>query len=386
MHIDEYQLLTTRRYFSLLVTQFTNSLSDHLLKVIIMLFALTQFTRDSMMAIAITAFIIPFLVFSHQAGIMADTSEKSRHIRFIKFYELLLGFLVSAAAITNNLWVMVLAVFLIGITVAYFLPYKHSILPQLVNTDELIAGNAFMNTMLFFAVLLASFLYICFDIIGLAMALCVTNIVGVIASYFIPKAEALSTDRVSYKLFEQDKIIIFSIVCIGWYWLANFCYLALFSDYAQLVLQKNYVSLDLVAVYVLGIAVSSLLINWLQKSEIKLSYLPLSLLLMVIFSVDLYLSSKIASMPLILIDLFCIGFAGGMFIVPLYATLQHRSASVFRARNIAASSIFNSKLIIVTYFILMFCEYNHVSVISSLLIVPISGFMLLLYVISQPRV
>lgn len=350
-----------------------------------MLFALTQLTRDSMMAIAVTAYIIPFLVFSHQAGIKADTSEKSRHIRFIKFYELLLGFLVAVAVIINNLWLMVLAVFLIGIAVAYFLPYKHSILPQLVSTDELIAGNAFMNTMLFFAVLLSSFLYICFDIIGLAVALCVTNIVGVIASYFIPKAAALTMDKISYKLFEQDKIIIFSIVCIGWYWLVNFCYLALFADYAQIVLQKNYFTLDLVAVYVLGVTIASLLINWLQKSEIKLSYLPLALLLMIVFSVDLYLSSKDASMPLILIDLFCIGFAGGLYIVPLYATLQHRSAPAFRARNIAASSIFNAKLIIITYFVLMFCQYKDISVVTSLLIVPISGFMLLLYIASQPR-
>lgn len=386
MHISEYQLLTTRRYFSLLVAQFTNSLSDHILKVIIMLFALEQFTRDSMMAIAVAAFIIPFLICSHQAGILADTSEKSRHIRFIKFYELLISFLVAAAVIVNSFWLMVVSIALLGITVAYFLPYKHSILPQLVSSDELIAGNAFMNVMLFFSVLFAAFLYICLDKTGLAVAMCITSVLGVVASYFIPRADALTTDKVSYNLFEQDKIIVFCIICIAWFWMANFTYFALFSDYARFVLQKNYVALDLVAAYVLGMTISSLLINWLQKSEIKLAYLPLALLVLLVFSADLYFSSKILSMPLILIDLFCIGFAGGLYIVPLYATIQRRSAPIFRARNIACSSILNAKLIVVSFCLLMFFEHYKAAVTTSLLIVPVSALLLLLYIIFRSRV
>ena len=44
----------------------------------------------------------------------------------------------------------------------------------------------------------------------------------------------------------------------------------------------------------------------------------------------------------IISDLVCIGFFGGIYIVPLYAMIQNRSIPAFRSRTIAANNILNA--------------------------------------------
>lgn len=385
MHIDEYQLLTTRRYVPLLLTQFTSSLNDHILRNLLLIFAFHQMTRDTMFALAIAAFLIPFLLFSKHAGVLADTSEKSSKIVIIKFIELVITVLMAFAVVTNNMWLMLATVFALGCDVAYFLPFKHSILPQLLEVDELIAGNAFMNTMLFVAAIMGIAMYLFWGIYVLAILMVVVAALGWLSSCFIQPAKALTSDKYSYYLFEQDRVIIFSIICISWFWFANYIYLAQFFAYADITLDTNYVPLELIGIFILGIAFGSLLVNLILRSEISLTYLPLALLVLIVFTADLYFSSKSLSTVMIFIDLFMIGFANGIFIVPLYATLQHRSVPIFRGRNIAASSILNVKMIILAYLILLIFDYNHLSILNSLLIVPISAFLLLIYVVAWQR-
>lgn len=384
MHKDEFELLTSQRFAPVLFTQFTSSLDDHILHALLLIIIVPHITNASLFAFTTAAFLIPFLLFSRHAGVLADISEKAHLIRVVKFIQFIVCIAIAFAIKIDNPWLILAAVFALGSAVAYFLPLKHSILPQLLQADELIGGNAFLNAMLFGAALIGLYGMVVWSINLQLVALVVAAAAGWISSLYVLKAPALTTDKYSYSLFEQDKIIIFCIICIAWFWAVNYIYLTQFLAYASQIIHLGYVPLWQPCALVLGVGCGSLLVNLLDRGEISLKHLPLVLLIYIVVSTDLYYSSKVHS-PMHLFDLFLLGFASGMFIVPLYATLQHRSAIVFRARNIAHSSLLNVKLIILAYIVLLICKYRHITVLKTLLIVPISGVLLLLCVIYFTR-
>ena len=90
-------------------------------------------------------FILPFFLFSSLAGQIADKYEKSFLIRIIKFVEIVLMCLTAAAFETMHLWWLVFLLFCMGTQSTFFGPLKFSILPQLLNDEELVAGNGLVN-------------------------------------------------------------------------------------------------------------------------------------------------------------------------------------------------------------------------------------------------
>ena len=99
--------------------------------------------------------------------------------------------------------------------------------------------------------------------------------------------------------------------------------------------------------------------NKLLKGEVSARYVPVSALVLAALLIDLWLVDRGFSVPHrrglarpvprharqladLLVDLVGIAFAGGMFIVPLYAILQTRSPAAERSRIIAANNIVNA--------------------------------------------
>src|SRR5690606_31782782 len=100
--------------------------------------------------------------------------------------------------------------------------------------------------------------------------------------------------------------------------------------------------------------------NKLLNGKIKSTYVPFAMLGMTIFGVDLYFAGngagsaasdvlmsvedflKSFSNLRILFDLLLISVCAGLYIVPLYAIMQHDSEAAHRARIIAANNVINA--------------------------------------------
>lgn len=98
----------------------------------------------------------------------------------------------------------------------------------------------------------------------------------------------------------------------------------------------------------------------LTKNQVSLKLLPIGILGLSVFAIDLYLSlSSIAiqapSTPYgisalmdmdgtwrVFADLFFLGFAGGVYIVPMYAFMQAYAPVSHRSRVVGANNIFNT--------------------------------------------
>ncbi len=96
MDQNQWQLLATKRFLPLFLTQFLGALNDNVFKnalVILITYATIDsagFSSQIMVTLAAAIFILPFFLFSATAGQLADKWNKAKLISIVKSIEILL--------------------------------------------------------------------------------------------------------------------------------------------------------------------------------------------------------------------------------------------------------------------------------------------------------
>ena len=377
----QFSLLAKRRFLPLFLTQFLGAFNDNLFKsalVILITFRLAE-TYNVNAQIMITAvaglFILPFFLFSSLAGQIADKYEKSFLIRIIKLVEIILMCLTAAAFETMHLWWLIFLLFCMGTQSTFFGPLKFSILPQLLNDDELVAGNGLVNAGTNIAILTGTLCgglfilsplgrhYISAGVVGVAVA-------GYAASRFIPTAEPSSPGlRIDRNLFRStwemlvypfcNRDVFRSIIGISWFWFLGSVFLAQFPSFAKDALGGDeQVSTLFLVLFSVGVGAGATFCNKLLKGRVSGKYLSCSLIGMSLFIVMLYIFSAAAPAGGELISalqfirgpraagivftMFMIAACGGLYSVPMYAMMQRMTPESHMARVIASLNIIDS--------------------------------------------
>ena len=383
MNATEFELLQSRRFLPLFVTQFLGAFNDNAFKNAF-LFLVTYGVAAEIgiegpifVALAAGVFILPFFLFSATAGQLADKLEKARLIRIVKFFEIVFMALAAYGYATNDMYLLMGVLFCMGAQSTFFGPLKYGILPDHLAEEQLIGANALIEAGTFLAILLGTIaggmliltengvLVVSVLVIGLA-------VLGWGASFFIPRADPASpTLQVNWNFVAEtwailrhaktNRAVFLSILGISWFWLIGVTYLSQFPTYAKETLgaDQGVVTLFLTT-FSVGIAIGSLLCTRALQGEVSARYVPLGALGMTLFGVDLYFASghgtgAVGSAYLdtigflasaanwrILADLVLMAICGGFYIVPLYTILQARSDPAHRARNVAANNIMNA--------------------------------------------
>jgi MFS family permease len=137
-------LLNKRRFLPLFVTQLLGAFNDNLFKNAMVLFVVYGVYNDEkaealFSAVATAVFILPFFLLSALAGQLADTRDKAKIIRIVKFCEILIMLVggtglalawLDIAVTVIAIPLMMLALFAMGIHSTFFGPIKYAILPQ----------------------------------------------------------------------------------------------------------------------------------------------------------------------------------------------------------------------------------------------------------------
>ncbi len=380
-------LLKTKRFLPLLVTLVLGALNDNFFKnalVILILYRLAERASiDGQVLIPLAAgiFILPFFLFSATAGQLADRFDKARLIRAVKLAEIAIMAFAAYGFLTRNHVLLLTALFLMGAQSAFFGPVKYAILPDHLAPGELITGNAIIEAATFLAILLGTIagglLILADGGIELVSTLVVLiAVAGYVASWLVPPAEVASPNlRIDPNILRQTwavmgmttehREVFLSVLGISWFWAAGATFLAQFPAFGKNVLGGDeQVVTVLLTVFSVGIALGSLICGRLLRGEITAKYVPLGALGMAVFTLDLFLASRVlepmsgelssASAFLadarnwrVLADLSLISGFGGLYIVPLYAIMQARSEEKHRARTIAGNNILNALFIVV---------------------------------------
>jgi acyl-[acyl-carrier-protein]-phospholipid O-acyltransferase/long-chain-fatty-acid--[acyl-carrier-protein] ligase len=384
---NQLDLLRSRRFLPLFITQALGAFNDNLFKsAIIFLVTFVMAERSGLNAPLLVAaaggiFIFPFFLFSANAGQLAEKYDKARLIRLLKLTELGLMLTAAAGLLLGSVWFLMAVLFLMGAQSAYFGPIKYGILPEQLKSEELIGGNAWVQSGTFVAILLGTLfgkLVLDEEGVYIISALVVgMAALGWLASRFIPSTDAMAPRlQVDYNVFTSTweimryaagrRDIFLTILGISWFWLVGATFLAQITPFAKEVLgcDENLASLFLM-LFSVGMALGSLLCNSMLKGEVHATFVPLGALALSIFIIDLYFASRhglgsgagLVGISAFLenftgwrisLDILLIAIAGGVYIVPLNTLVQHRSKPGHRARNIAANNIFNALFMVLS--------------------------------------
>jgi len=417
MHPDQWHLLKTRRFLPLFLTQFLGAFNDNVFKnalvILITYTVIEQSTLSPQVMITIAAgiFILPFFLFSAVAGQIADKCDKAKLIRIIKAVEIVLMLGAALGFFWQQTGILMLILFLMGTQSAFFGPLKYGILPDQLGENELIGGNALIDSSTFVSILLGT---ICGGLLIMAEngALIISVIViavavlGLFVSFSIPQTQPADAGlKIHYNFLietcailrqvRQYPVIFRCILGISWFWLFGASFLSQFPTFAKDVIGGNEQVVTLfLATFTIGIAIGALLCNRLLKGEIAATYVPLAIIGMTLFTVDMYLASTgltqgnadvligvgvfLESLAhwRILIDLLGISICGGIYIVPLYAIIQDRAEMSHMSRTFAANNILNALFMVISATAISMMLAYEFSVIDVFLVIAVmNGFM-----------
>lgn len=375
----QFSLLTKQRFLPYFLTQALGAFNDNLYKnALLLLIAFGGISAQSDSALltnlAAGLFILPFFLFSPIAGQIADKFEKSKLIKWVKGLEVIIMGLAAVAIVMGNVWMMMLLLFLMGLQSSLFGPVKFALLPQQLDDDELVGGNALVEMGTFIAILVGTITAgIFFDfeqgLYWIAGGIVVFALLGFFSSQYIPKASANDPElKINWNPFSEmvntirqareNRSVYLSIMAISWFWFIGASYLTQFPSFARDFLGgSTQVVTLLLTLFSLGVALGSLLCEKLSGHKIELGIVPIGSLGMSIFGIDLYFSvagiqviEDMSAMAFIqqpenfrlMFDIAMVSAFGGLFVVPLQALIQHRSDEKNRAQIIAANNMFNA--------------------------------------------
>ncbi|MEQ1158062.1 MFS transporter [Acinetobacter johnsonii] len=377
-------LLSTRRFLPMFITQFFGALNDNVYKQALLLVItygwINQQAADvsTLNNLAALLFILPYFIFSATAGQIADKFERSQLIRGIKILEIVIMLIGSAGFLLGNLWLLLLALFMMGTHSTFFGPIKYAILPEILKPNELMSGNALFQSGTSIAILIGMILGGAVisvsqgNLIWISLTVVIIAVLGYLSSRFILKQQVSSPDlkidwnffRTSFQTLKYAKslpLIFMILLGNSWYWFYGATYLTQIPQLTQqnLHASENVVSL-LLTFFSVGIGVGSLLCRRIGGSEVNIKMVPIGAIGLTLFA--FYLALSLAFVPertgamMNVADMFnhgaiyyhvmlavtLLGISGGFYIVPLYAMMQPYSPRSHRARVVAANNILNA--------------------------------------------
>lgn len=382
---NQFELLKQRRFLPFFLVQSLGAFNDNVYRqaIIGLLFWLgvTPEQRTLYTNLAPALFILPYFLFSAHAGQIAEKLEKSRLIRITTTMEIAIMTLAAVGFLTQNMVVLLVALFCTGVQSTLFGPVKYSILPSVLKPEELTGGNGLVEMGTSISILCGMiFGGLIFQLAGshgpvaAATAVIALAVLGNAVSRAIPRAEAGAPDLkinwnplpeslAIWRLTRKQLAVRNAILGVSWFWFVGTVLTAQLPTYAETNLgglQPLYIFA--LALFSIGTGVGSLLCEKLSARTVEIGLVPLGAFGISAFMIDLYFARsglapasgltipqfvQQAGSWRIMIDLTGIGFSAGMFVVPLFALIQSRTPKDELSRVIAGMNIQNALFIVV---------------------------------------
>ncbi len=354
------RLLTDGGFQAFLWTQFLGAFNDNVYKMIVSIMAL-RLAADPQagsryLALAGAVFVIPFLLFAGPAGQLADRFSKTRVLQSTKALEIVIMLTGIVALLSHRIDLLLLVLFLLALQANFFSPAKYGILPEMMPESQLARANGLLELTTFVAIVVGtSFGTLLFEHwqgtpLKIGVTLLGIALVGSVASLFITHTPA-SGSRAPFQWNPFHEVVIgirslhgrstlwLTVIGISWFWFVGglFQLSLLLLGKETLHASEWHVGL-LVTALALGIGVGSVVAGRLAGDHIELGLVPVGSALMGVFTIALGCTH---SYEWALVWLAAVGFAGGLFVVPLNAYLQERAGAEEKGRVLATNNFLN---------------------------------------------
>jgi 1-acyl-sn-glycerol-3-phosphate acyltransferase len=368
-----------RRFLPFFCAQACGAFNDNLLKNVLIILVTYQAARWSALRpellanIAAALFIAPFVVFSGIAGQLGERFDKTRILKGVKALEIIIMLVAAIGFLQHRVALLLFALFMMGVHSTFFAPAKYGLLPQVLNADELVGGNALLETGTFLAILLgtlaAGLLAGHSNTSWIAASLVLIALVGFASSLAIPRSRAVAPNQHldwnpwtstldNLRAARESRTVLLSILGMSWFWFFGALVLVQLPLYCHNVLHgdESLVTLT-IAMFAVGVGVGSLLCERLSGRQVEIGLVPFGSIGLTLFTIDWVLATPRVDAHVLLtaqallalpggirtlLDIAAVGVFGGFFVVPLNALVQQRSRPEALARVIGANSILNA--------------------------------------------
>ncbi len=375
----EKKLFFDRRFWPMFWTQFLGAFNDNVFKnalVILITFKsykLLGLGTEQMVALCGGVFILPFFLFSAVAGQICDKYNKDQLVRYIKVWEIVVMLLGSLGFFLENVPLLLITLFLMGLQSTFFGPIKYSILPEIIKKDELVEANALVEMGTFLAILLGTILggvLISIEQSGkifVSFAVLLFALKGYLFSRGINRLQPTNPGlnirfgivRPTWEvvqIIKQTKGLFLSVLGISWFWFLGASLLSIFPVYVKNVFNGNeHVVTLFLAIFSIGVAIGSMLCEKLSDKKLELGLVPIGTIGMSVFIIDLFFIKALNGPEVGIIEFFStfngiratidllgLSIFSGFYIVPLYTFIQMFSKQEVRSRVIAANNVLNA--------------------------------------------
>ncbi|NZA25530.1 MFS transporter [Luteimonas sp. SJ-92] len=384
---SQFGLLRQRRFLPYFTVQALGAFNDNVYRqaIIGLLFFLgiSSEERTLYTNLAPALFILPYFLFSAIAGQIAERMEKQRLIVITTAMEIAIMSLAAIGFLTQNMTVLLVALFCTGVQSTLFGPVKYSILPAVLKPEELTGGNGLVEMGTSISILVGM-IYggLVFQVAGTwgpeaaAASVVALAVAGNLVARTIPRVDAgapelkvrwnpIPESWAIWKLTRRQLAVRNAILGVSWFWFVGTVLTAQLPTYAEINLGAPERSTSLyifaLALFSVGVGIGSLLCEKLSMRTVEIGLVPLGAFGMSACMLDLYLARSGAAPATglaiaeflaahggwrIAADLTGIGFFAGLFIVPLFALIQSRTPRGELSRVIAGLNIQNAAFIV----------------------------------------
>ncbi len=382
---SQFALLRQRRFLPFFLTQSLGAFNDNVFRnatvvLITSLMGLSLEQQSLYTNLAPALFILPFFFFSATAGQLAEKYEKTRIIRAVKVFEIVVMAIAAYGFYAHHAVLLLVVLFLMGLHSTVFGPIKYSILPQALHPQELVGGNGLVETGTALAILFGMMLGGSLMLVRgsgptlASLAVLAIALTGYAASHAIPPAPATSPHLKivwnpfveswrTVRLCMKQRAVFNSVLGISWFWFFGTALTAQLEVYAKANLGGGGdLYLLALGVFSIGTGIGSLLCEKLSGRSVEIGLVPLGAFGISAFAIDLYFArtglAPVGGLSVrgfvqshgswrIMADLMLIGVFGGFFLVPLFALVQNRTPRGELSRVIAGNNIINAVFIVV---------------------------------------
>jgi acyl-[acyl-carrier-protein]-phospholipid O-acyltransferase / long-chain-fatty-acid--[acyl-carrier-protein] ligase len=347
-------------FWALIATQFQGAFSDNALKWLISFLVigagLSEARRDFLFVLVVPLlFAVPFILFSIPGGFFADRYSKRRVTIWTKVFEIGVMALATVALGLNRLDLAGVALFLACTQGAIFGPTKYGLLPELLPLWRLSWGNGIIELTTLLAAIFGTLAggFLAQEFRGhqawSGMTFLGLSVIGLMTARQISRVAAADVNRrfdwnwpsqfySEVRRIRQDGPLAMAVAANTYFWFLGALMLINIVLYATDILRVDEVhSSYLLAALSLGIGVGSFLAGFASGKKIEPGMVLPS-------TVALVLSCGLLSLPRlsytsVLVQLWLLGIAGGFFVVPVNALIQHRPRPEEKGRTIAVANL-----------------------------------------------
>ena len=348
------------KWLKLFLLNFVGVLNDNFMKHCIIFVSVgwvmpEWMTQSQLIAAVSAALVLPYLLLSPYSGEIAERFEKQKIVRWMKLLELPIVALAGIGFWIESVWMVLLAVLLMGMQSCLYSPAKYGLIRDVEGEKGVAFGSGMFEMMAFLGILVGTiiaayisdhYVWWIVALVMLALALIgwwVSVILGIHENVFLVddpsvfqtpplKQERNSANPIkfliqSYKFASQHKGLNKAIYGASLLWLlGGMLQMNVVLHCTKTLGMSNTASSIILAMAAVGIAIGCSVTGKLIENRNKHNFI-IGGLVGVVFLLAIVLIFKPQSW-LLGVLVFLIAFSGGMFQVPCLAMIQ--SANIGR--------------------------------------------------------